>query len=395
MNYLKQNELINLNIMGKILNNDKLSIFTDNPENPSGVMVKSGYMHFLYTESDAFISAVIKDHMKDGFYGFAGLDKELAVRVKDGRILHWNNPCTIYAYTDSDIKNMNGSYDVRPIEYADAEIVNQYYEYKNDHSLEDIRADIKKRPSSAVYVDGKPVCWVLVHEDNSMGIMYTLEDYRRKGLAEIVSKDLIKRIIEIGQIPYLQIVDGNEKSHGLAKKCGFKPVGDCEWFGIITGKPKELMDLAHKELKTFEDLYGHKRFSEEDCVFIKYFLMPWIPKDRDEHYTASLAESQADLELWRSLIQGSSNVESPSNEMKAWLIKKDEKPIGAALIHRVDEEDGFMHDFKIQDEADSNQGMWALMQAMKDHNIYFIETLIPEIKEKLYSEMKFESCGKI
>ncbi len=55
IDYLKQDEIINLNIIGKIENGSEYPIFTDDPNNPSGVLVKSGYMHFLYTESEALL----------------------------------------------------------------------------------------------------------------------------------------------------------------------------------------------------------------------------------------------------------------------------------------------------------------------------------------------------
>lgn len=49
--------------------------------------------------------------------------------------------------------------------------------------MEQIKKDIQNRPSSAIYNDNEIASWVLVHNDNSMGIMYTKDEYRNKGYA--------------------------------------------------------------------------------------------------------------------------------------------------------------------------------------------------------------------
>ncbi len=233
--YLRKKPYVNLNMICK-LENTSIPVYTDCPENPSGVVLKDGYMHFLYTESEAFIEAVLDTFMSDGYFGFSGVDQSIAQRIQAKRKLDWENPCTIYAYKKDHVDLIDCVYTVKSLDVSDAEIVDSYYEYSNENSLERIREDIKNRPSSAVYDDGKPVCWVLVHEDGSMGIMYTMESHRRMGLAEVVSRDLTKKLVDLGKVPFLQIVDGNEKSHGLAAKCGFEPVGKCSWFGIVCGE---------------------------------------------------------------------------------------------------------------------------------------------------------------
>ncbi len=396
--YLNSNKLINLNILGKINNNPKLEIFTDDPQKPSGVLVKSGYMHFLYTESDQFIDAVISEHMQEGFFGFAGLDTGLAAKIKKNQVVHWNNPCSIYAYVQDDIELINGTYDVRPLAYEDAEIVNTYYEYKNDNSLEDIRKDIKNRPSSAVYVDDKPVCWVLVHEDDSMGIMYTLEAHRRKGLAEVVSRDLTKRILDNGQVPYLQIVDGNEKSHGLAKKCGFQHVGDCEWFGIITGEPKELKDTAKKAMESFQAAYKKPMFDKVVNPLIQYILMPWLPEEiADDFSTRKLDHNEA-LTNWTAFMAKSKKVDRPHESMQAWIIEKKDAfstPIGAALIEMLDEDECILHDMYVDSFQDQKLVMWSFLKGLKEAGIYFVLKLNSEDQSSQYFEMNYKDVGHI
>jgi hypothetical protein len=113
-----------------------------------------------------------------------------------------------------------------------APLVDEHYPYKGSHSLNEIISNLKNRPSSAIFVEGEPVCWVMVHDDDSMGIMHTMEEHRRKGYAVDVTIDLCRQIFERGEKPFLQIVETNEQSPGLALKCGFVPYCTVDWFGI-------------------------------------------------------------------------------------------------------------------------------------------------------------------
>ena len=67
-----------------------------------------------------------------------------------------------------------------------------------------------------------------------MGIMYTIEKARRKGYAEEVSLVLMDKMLRLGKTPFIQIVETNQMSPGLAKKCGFVKAGKCSWMGIET-----------------------------------------------------------------------------------------------------------------------------------------------------------------
>ena len=95
-----------------------------------------------------------------------------------------------------------------------------------------IKDNLQNRPSSVYRIDGEAVAWVLVHRDNSIGIMYTKEEYRGKNIAYELSMNLLKEIIKRNQIPYIHIGIGNEASFRLARKCGFRRYKQIFWFGI-------------------------------------------------------------------------------------------------------------------------------------------------------------------
>ena len=64
---------------------------------------------------------------------------------------------------------------------------------------------------------------------SAMGVMFVPPEYRNKGFAQIVAFDLLKRVVQSGKIPYVQIVDGNNPSICLAQKLGFEHIFDACW----------------------------------------------------------------------------------------------------------------------------------------------------------------------
>lgn len=241
MDFLKKDLLINLNIIGIIENEPNVNIFVDNVENPKGIVVDNEYFHFIYSRDDAFLEEVIECFNKDGYYGFSGVEKSIADKIKERyKTVDWDNPCTLYYLPKENLDLSKIKSEVKSIDVKDAETINHFYEFQGPSSLEEIRKDILNRPSSGVYKDGELVCWVITHEDNSLGIMYTKEEHRKMGYAVDVTIDIAAKHIKQGRIPFLHIIERNNMSPGLAKKCGFVECGKVVWFGIKVGNPEEV-----------------------------------------------------------------------------------------------------------------------------------------------------------
>lgn len=254
MNLLQGRFLVNENIIGVIENMPEAEIYVDNVESPKGVLVKKDeYMHYVYTEDEAFIDNMCSSYLKEGFFGFSGVEGTLAEKIRNRHLVNWESRCTIYYLPKENLNISLKKNPTQPIKLEDAEVVDYFYQFRHPGSLDIIKGDITKRPSSAVYVDGEIACWVLVHDDNSIGIMYTKEEHRRKGYAVDVTVDLSKQLLEMEKVPFLQIIQGNGMSPGLAKKCGFVSTGRADWFGIIVGTPKELIEANDRSRAGFLD----------------------------------------------------------------------------------------------------------------------------------------------
>jgi GNAT superfamily N-acetyltransferase len=327
MNFLKENLLVNLNTIGAIENIPEAEIFVDDVENPKGVIVKKGYFYYIYSEEDSFIDEFANTFLKDGFYGFAGIDAAIATRIKKKFQVSWENPCTLYYLPKENLDLSLIKNPVQDIDLKDLEIIDKYYEFRHPGSIEAIRKDIEFRPSSAVYVDGEPVCWVVVHDDNSMGIMYTREEHRRKGYAVDVTMDLAAKIYERGMVPYLQIIERNNMSPGLAKKCNFVKCGEVSWFGIISGLPKEFINANKESRKQFVLSFScgerYLPYLDKPKQEERYLLLDKLKENYElaEGFTLKQVENEEMMNIWSNIVcKGYEIPDEHTEEFKKMLL---------------------------------------------------------------------------
>lgn len=230
--FIEKDKIYNLNIKAVIENLKKYDVYVNDTKDINGVLLNRGYFNHVYTENKNFIEDIRNNFIKKGEYGFSGIRYDIAEKIKKGYNLNWENKCSLYYYPDLsvDISRIQGN----PIDLKieNAKEVDYYYTYRNDFSINEIENDISERPSSCIYEGTNLASWVIVHVDNSMGIMYTKEEYRGKNYALYVSLDLTDKILKRGNIPYLHIVESNKMSPGLAVKTGFTKYGKVNWFGI-------------------------------------------------------------------------------------------------------------------------------------------------------------------
>ncbi len=269
--YLNQNKIVNLNIIGVLENEPQAEIYVDSEKVSRGVLVRYEYFNYMYTEDDEFLDEVLETLFKDNFYGFSGVYRPLAQKIRERYLVAWESRCALHYLPEENldiglIKNLVESIDIK-----DAELVDKFYTYRNPGSLDVIKKDISKRPSSAIYVNGDIASWVLVHNDNSMGIMFTKEEYRKRNYAVDTTMDLALKITKSGRIPFLQINEANNMSPGLAAKCGFIKYGYSDWFGIIEGTPNDLIDENNKNRNNhIKTIKGFSYTSEKvlNCMYL-------------------------------------------------------------------------------------------------------------------------------
>jgi hypothetical protein len=204
----------------------------DDLEDPKGLFFTHHYFSFLYSEDEGYLSALAADRLMDGFYGFSGTHPKVFEYMKQHFLIQWLTKSSQYHYTGTVVVE-EGAYLVEPVSLDWAEEIDSLYEYKSESTLFEIKRAISERPSACIRIDGTLASWVLLHDDYSIGFMYTKPEFRKLGLAKLVSKSIVNACVEKGITPFLQIVHGNSKSEALAEKSGFLKHADVFWFGIV------------------------------------------------------------------------------------------------------------------------------------------------------------------
>ena len=238
-----EDEIANLNMIGAIENigqgifgnpEDRLRMYVDDRNHPNGVIVQEHqYWHYVYAKNETFIHYIKESyfaHLKE--YGFDAVDKLVYDILLEGETMDWHEVCTLLYLNPSEFVSNDNEIELTDGTVDDARLIDDMYTYKEEGSYEFIYDNLKHRPSSVYRVDGKAVAWVLLHRDNSMGIMYTKKEFRGKNIAYQLSTDIIKKVIAKDQTPFIHIGTENTASFKLASKCGFKRYKEIYWFGI-------------------------------------------------------------------------------------------------------------------------------------------------------------------
>ena len=73
---------------------------------------------------------------------------------------------------------------------------------------------------------GSLFAFIGLHEDLSMGMLFILPGYRRRGWGERLERALTARVLAMGELPYGHVIEGNTVSMRLQQKIGFVPCSD-------------------------------------------------------------------------------------------------------------------------------------------------------------------------
>lgn len=193
----------------------------------------------------------------------------------------------------------------------DAPIVNDTWKYRTNKSIDMIRAGILHRPTAALreVSSGRVVSWITCRYDGSMGILYTIPEFRGLGLAKHVVKFLalqIRRwqyrlvresealssdphapeemqataVLAAKQaarlVPYCHIKIGNVQSEAVFQKLGFKEVGTSTW--VVSSALASRFRLRPMNLGEAETGVGHElqdllnlintSYKQDDAFFV-------------------------------------------------------------------------------------------------------------------------------
>ena len=228
---INEDKIAHLNTSGIIRLKDDYDLFVDDLEDPDGYIITKDDWYIVYykekAREDVLEMAVEKPRK------FSGVHKRFFDDIREKREIDFHEVCYLYYLEADDFNYKEPEYEVDSLTVDDAKIVDEHYTYQSedDTSFEYIKKTIQERPTAVIRDDeGNPISWSVVRDDGSMGIAYTLEEYRRQGYAAAVNMELLKRTIDFGLMPYVHIVTDNRASISLAERLGFKRNGKVVWF---------------------------------------------------------------------------------------------------------------------------------------------------------------------
>lgn len=232
---LDENHVDTLSIRGRYMNHRLSSqLYVDDMEQPMSLMQVDGLWHTPYTvkeDKPEELRKIITAFGKGKEIGFTGLPMEDYEIIKDFGTVTWEEKSHQFYYDGGKFQIPDSEFQLTSVREEELDLIYDHYTYREEDTYIRLKEAIQDRLSvCARNESGEPVSWVLIHPEGTMGVMHTLKAYRGKGLAQLVSKALVNKMIDAGMTPYLHIVDGNEPSVALAKSLGFKCQGYIMWF---------------------------------------------------------------------------------------------------------------------------------------------------------------------
>lgn len=169
--------------------------------------------------------------MEPGEYRFHSLDpvafravSELFLEVDDG-------PTWMFRYPFK--KTFAPEPSVVPLEPEDAQEICKYWHGGSRDAVPYIRYRIEDGPAYGIRTEGELIAWSLTHyiTDHAMclGFLHVKDPWRGKGYAVAITKTLINHALKAGQVPVVDIYKDNHPSLELARKFGFREIGENHW----------------------------------------------------------------------------------------------------------------------------------------------------------------------
>jgi hypothetical protein len=205
-------------------------IFLDNPDDPGGVLVIGDWVkvHARYPEA--------LEHLLPALSGMneisvSAVNPWIRDQLAQKWVFSWETHCWLWYLEPGELVIPSLLHSVQSLRPEHAPLVNQHWEHGDEDSVEYIRWRILDGPSFAVFQEGEPVSWCLVHGDEAMGPAFTLPQARQKGYAASITVALVQDLLGRGRIPYLNTVQENMAPQRLVGRLGFRRWGDVRWFG--------------------------------------------------------------------------------------------------------------------------------------------------------------------
>lgn len=234
---LEENRVANLNTLGRIRNDRNVDVYVDNACNPNGFIAIDAWYVSVYSKDRNLITEMINSISLPDYVQFCGLPISIASAIKKsikGYKLKWEFECNLYYLPKEKNKEILGVAELGSLTSSNFSFISENYGYYEKETEDYLLDCIVNRPSSVIF-DKKntPISWALVREDGSLGILNTVKEHRGKGLAQKVTVDLMQKMVEKGETPYMHVALDNHASIKSALKSGLVYWDKILWFAMV------------------------------------------------------------------------------------------------------------------------------------------------------------------
>ncbi len=149
------------------------------------------------------------------------------VMVREAFNIEKSIRCYHCVYEKSEPVPIDESFDIRNLDAAYADYVDEIYAHENKDYILSI---MEEGNMLGAFVDGKLAGFIGIHGEGSIGLLVILEQYRRMHLGYELEARMINKELERGHIPYCQVLEDNENSLALQRSLGYTlSEGRVEW----------------------------------------------------------------------------------------------------------------------------------------------------------------------
>lgn len=124
---------------------------------------------------------------------------------------------------------------IKSLETRHAATVYDNWALKRVANIDSVVDCIVESPSAGLFVKetNELVSWMTSHVPNGMSKLHTLEEFRHRGYARLVTQYLAKRVAQAGYLPFATIDPSNEASKKCFRSAGFSFISSFHIFSTF------------------------------------------------------------------------------------------------------------------------------------------------------------------
>lgn len=162
---------------------------------------------------------------------------------KAGLRAQWTEPANLWCLLDAlppaPVPGSDLGVDLLPLSIEDAPTVNDNWKYKSNYSITAVRGLIASGLpclGARCRATGRLVGWVLTQPYGAIGMLFTMPEYRGRGVARILIRSLLglwlKHEPPFQCASFCYVTPDNDASMAAFRALGFSKMADQEWVGL-------------------------------------------------------------------------------------------------------------------------------------------------------------------